>query len=341
MSLKQDVIDVSKQILAEIPFNTIYSYADILFDAKKTHFGASSIQNQIDFLKNTTLSDIDYSDIEKNDFFTIKNCRTGKSIRVSNRRATNAELRAHILRALLEQKKQENPNNNLYDAITGALRTAKFSGPVTLLRRRFTLSEDVDENDDPRMSKEHFDLFITILLDSVKEKIKHKTLEENLEPKCIRDSEELLNKIWDGIDVDAIYDATGALTDIFQAIKHKADNLQSRGYQSEANLAYQLHKNLMDRGARLIAGKLSTEDFKSECRLLLENAMDSSLSKHRGFWGMIFHGILTVLNVFTFGAISTEPTQSIQTLTTLRADIDRLRYTNNEDDGNEGDSLGP
>lgn len=312
MSLKDDVLRMSKSMLPQIPFNTIYSYADNLFDLKELPFNDPSIQTQIDFFKKTKLSGIEYSNTDKDDFFTMTNSLTGESIQVSNRMSSRGELRGEKLRELLNQRKQENPDEVVYDTITRAIKTAEYSDMVTMLRGAVSRGEGAKMTYGTPMTEEHFELFTAMLLGKIQEKIINKTLGNNLEPKDIRNSKELQEKIFKGIDIDAIYEATKNLTFNFQKIKEKGEDLSNHGYSKAAKSALDLYDNLTVQKESLIQGKLSVQIFSENCNKLIEKAQNSELKNHRGLFGSIWHGIKVALNLIAFGAVAITPTKSIQ-----------------------------
>lgn len=311
MSLKDHVIEITKEVLAQIPFNTIYSYADILFDLKEVSFGHESIQKQVDFFKKTKLSEIEYSNTDEDKSFTMTNYSTGESIQVSNRMSSRGELRGEKLREFLNQLKQKNPDEVVYNTITRAIKTAEYSDVVAMLRGRLCGESAKDTYGTP-MTKEHFDLFTAMLLGKIQEKIQNKTLENNLEPKEIRGGEELQKRIWKGIDIDSIYDATQNLTDNLQKIKEKSEELSNGGYSKAAQVASELYGNLTSQKESLIKGELSVQKFSENCNKLIGEAQNSELKNHRGFFGIIWHGIKVALNAITFGAVAITPTNSIQ-----------------------------
>lgn len=327
MSLKDSVINMSKSMLQEIPFNTIYSYADNLFDLKEVAFKDPSVQTQVDFLKKTKLSDIEYSNTDKDDFFTMKNCSTGESIQVSNRMSTREELRGEKLRELLNQRKQEHPDEVAYDTITRTIKTAECSDMVAVLRSA-VVGDGAKITYGTSMTDEHFKLFTTMLLGKIQEKIQNKTLENNLEAKDIRDSKELQEKIWKGIDIDAIYETTKNLTFNFQEIKKKGEELSNRGYSKAATAALDLYRNLTVQKESLIQGKLSVQNFSENCNRLIEEVQNSELKNHRGFFDGIWHGIKVALNAITFGAVAITPTKSIQKTMELKDSLKNFLDSN-------------
>jgi hypothetical protein len=328
MNLKDDVIRTTKNMLPQIPFNTIYSYADNLFDLKELPFEDPSLQIQVDFLKKTKLSNIEYSNTDKNKFFTMTNRMTGESIQVSNRMSSRGELRGEKLRELLNHRKQEHPDEVAYDTITRAIKTAECSDMVTMLRAAFSRGEDAKTTYGTPMTEEHFELFTAMVLGKLQEKIQNKTLENNLEPKDIRDSKELQERIWKGIDIDAIYEATQNLTVNFQKIKEKGEELSNHGYSKAAKAALDLYSNLTAQKESLIQGKLSVKNFSENCNKLIEDAQNSELKNHRGFFGSIWHGIKVALNAITFGAVAITPTKSIQQTIEMKNSLKDLEDSN-------------
>jgi hypothetical protein len=322
--LKNDVISMAKIMLPQTPFNTIYSYADNLFDLKELPFNDPSIQKQVDFLKNAKLSDIEYSGTDKADFFTMRNRSTGDSIQVSNRASTRGELRGEKLRDLLDQQRQKSPDEVAFNTITRAIRTAESSDMYTMLKGAVSSSEGAKQTYGTPMSNEHFELFTAMLLGKVHEKIKNELLADNLEPKAIRQDSTLQDKIWDGIDVAAIYDATEALALHLQQIKTMSESLSNRGYAKAASAAVGLYNDLRSQNDNLIQGKIPVEEFSKNCNQIVEQAQQGELKNHRGLFGSIWHGIKVALNAITFGAVSITPTKSIEKTIEMKNAINHL-----------------
>ena len=325
--LKDDVIRMSKTILSQIPFNTIYSYADNLFDLQEVPFNDPSIQKQIDLLKSTKLSDIEYLDIDKLDFFTMTNLLTGEAIQVSNRMSSRGELRGEKLRDFLNQQKQETPNEVAYDTITRAIRTAECSDMVTMLKGTVSSGEGAKITYGTPISNEHFELFTSMLLVKVQEKIQNKELTDTLEPRTIRDDIELHEEIWKGIDIVGIYDATQALTLQLKQIKDKGDELVGRGCYKAGKAASDLYNDLTAQKISLIQGKLPVQDFSQNCNRLIEESQKGELQNHRGFFGKIWHGLMVALNILTFGTVAITPTTSIQKTMKMKFVIQNFLYS--------------
>ncbi len=312
--LKGDIIYGVKNILSQIPFNTIYSYADTIFDLKAVRFNDNSILAQAEFLKNTKLSDLEYSNTHQ-PFFTMTNRSTGESIEVSNRNSSRQEIRGKNLRDLLDLRKAQAPNELACDTITKILRSPEYSDAIASFK--YALA-------DKPISEEHFDLFIATLLGKIQEKIKAKVIKNDLDPLDIRDKDDLQDKIWEGIDVESIYDATAAFAAHLQQIKDKGEGLTRRGYPAAAQDAANLYRDLNAAKDELMKGNLTVKEFGGRCDQLVEDAEESELQNHRGFFGNIWHGIKIALNVITFGAVSVTPTAAIEQTTALKKSLSKF-----------------
>jgi hypothetical protein len=198
--LRQDVINFSKTMLAQIPFNTVLSYADTLFDKKEKPV---NIDDELLFLNSTPLSDIAYSNETNAEFFTMTNINTNASIQVSNRPSTQGELRGKILRDLIDERKKTNPQETVYDTITRAIKMPEHSDVVGLLRSFFVV--DSQKKYPLPMSEEHFKDFTSKCLDAVQKKIDAKQLSSGLTLEQINED---IENIWEGIDVADIFDST-------------------------------------------------------------------------------------------------------------------------------------
>jgi len=226
-TLKDDVVLFSKKLLAQIPFNTVLSYADTLFDKKSE---SVNIDQEVAFLKGTTLSDIEYSDETDADFFTMKNKLTGASIKVSNRTSTQGELRGQNLRNLIDERKEIAPQETVFDTITRAIKMPEHSDVVGLLRSFFVV--DSQKTYPLPMSEEHFKDFTSRCLDAVQKKIDAKQLSSELTPEQINQN---IENIWEGIDLAAIFDATMAENTFdFTSRKTKLENMDLEALQSMA-----------------------------------------------------------------------------------------------------------
>jgi len=309
--LKEHAITMAKNMLGELPFNTVFSYADNLFDKQEVFFGDASIKAEVDFLKNTKLSDLEYENTDAPGFFTMKNRVTGESIQVSNRESSRGELRGEVLRDHLDKQCQITPDQMAYDTITSAIRTAEYSDMVTMLKGSLSGGGAKLLYPQP-MSEDHFALYTKILLARLNEKIATQQIKSDLEPQNIRRNPELMEEVWKGIDAASIFDASQALLVNLQTIKDKADKLSNAGYTTAAKASYTLYDKLTEQKDNFINGKVSVDDFKTNCDQAILEAQSGELKNHRGFFGKVWNAIQTALNVITFGLVSVTPTDSIQ-----------------------------
>lgn len=114
----------------------------------------------------------------------------------------------------------------------------------------------------------------------------------------------------------------------FQQIKEKSEELSNRGYLEAAKAVSMLYDNLTVQKESLIQGKLSVQDFSKNCNKLIEEAQNSELKNHRGFFGSIWHGIKVALNAITFGAVAITPTKSIQKTMELKSSLEDIVDSN-------------
>ncbi|MBX9587513.1 MAG: hypothetical protein K2X50_09685 [Gammaproteobacteria bacterium] len=86
-------------------------------------------QDYIDFLKETTLSEMAFEDVTdgQTTLFKIVNTQSKKSISIDNRSSSKGEIRGQNLRNILTQLAQSNPNSTLYDALNSHLRAVEHS----------------------------------------------------------------------------------------------------------------------------------------------------------------------------------------------------------------------
>lgn len=132
---------------------------------------------------------------------------------------------------------------------------------------------------------------------------------EMLEKEILEKEMKLLERIK---NIQKIMHPLEIITQHLQQIKEKSDELSNHGYSKAAQAALELYSNLTVQKKSLIQGKLSVQDFGKDCNKLIEEAQNSELKNHRGFFGSIWHGIKVALNAITFGAVAITPTESIQ-----------------------------
>ena len=113
-----------------------------------------------------------------------------------------------------------------------------------------------------------------------------------------------------------------------QRIKENGEELSRRGYSRPAKIIDDLYTNLIAQKENLIEEKSSTQDFHINCNQLIEEAQNSELKNHRGFFGTIWRSIKTALNAVTFGAVSAPTTKSIQKTTELKDSLKKIIDSN-------------
>lgn len=160
-NLKQDAITFGKSILSKIPFNSIYSYADTLFDKKSLPNGSEELAQEIKFLTTTALKDVAYDNIDDSEFFSLKNVTNNQSIRVANRISSKGEIRGNVLRNYLDSEKYSRSDETLYQVITSIIRIPKYSDVVAALQPLF-VGKTAQEQYGESMHPKHFELFATI-----------------------------------------------------------------------------------------------------------------------------------------------------------------------------------
>lgn len=329
--LKTDAVEMIRIILPQLPFNSIDSYSDQLFEAERLPDGSAKIQDEIAFLKNTKLNQIVFKNTDTTHvFFTMENRTTQKCIQVSNRFSTRNELRGRSLRQLINETAKENPNQTAYDCISQAIKSLKYSDMLKMLKG-VLVGNTAKLKYGKSMSEEHFNLFCATLLAKLNEKIAAGDI-PHLEPKAIRDDDELQKRIWQTINVERCFDATGALEHHIHDIKVKATELMQRRFPEASAAANSLHQALTKVKNNLVEGTITSKEFITTCIGLVKNAQKGELKNHRGFFGKIWHGILTALHILTFGMIPTKPTHSIQKLSEIIKNLDDLNNALEEDD---------
>lgn len=198
---KEQIIIVTKDLLSQIPFNTIYDYADIFFDMPpSTVSDKETLKNQINFLKKTKLSDIGYEKIDAIDFFLICNKKTNESIQFSNRSPTKGEFRASKLRFFLNMEKINNPWQSLYEVITKGIRNLKYSDRVSILKTTVS-GESAQAFFDESIAENHFELYILLVMHLFNKKIIRGEI----------NSLSSLDEKWAGIDLKLILEKTEIL----------------------------------------------------------------------------------------------------------------------------------
>ncbi len=331
--LKETAVLLASTMLIEIPFNSIYSYADNLFDLPEMKLGDLKLDEQIKFLQATTLAQVEYDNLDDEALFTINNKHNGSSIKLSNRGSSRNEIRGEVLRSIIRNEKKSNPNQTLYDLISTAVKSPKYSDSIVMMRGSLvgkTAMMTVKKS----MTNEHFDLFVNMILGSINKKIKTRVISPLINPLDIRRNEDIRTNIIKDIHFENGFELTRTLTEhnsfhelsfsilqnlIFlqthqqllpslmnlnikmSELKDKAKNLRLENYLVESNQVYALVQNLNIEQERFIAGKLTKDEFIKNTKELVTEAKHSKLSNMRGL-GKILFGILNVLiSIATFG----------------------------------------
>lgn len=206
MELREQAIHLAQSMLATVPFNNVYSYADNLCDLKEMRLGDPALAKQVDFLKNTTLSQVDFEDLEDPALFTLKNRDTKKTIEVSNRESSRGEIRGHVLRLILEQERKKHPSKSLFDVISEALKDPQYSDMIVMMRGALTGDVVKPLYNGESMTKVHFDAFQNAVLSAIQHKIETGQIPADLNPIDIRRNDEVRERVTSGIDFGVLYD---------------------------------------------------------------------------------------------------------------------------------------
>lgn len=313
---RHELIALVKKVIAKVPFETVESYWNIFFDREYDSLDDATRNEQLDFLKTTRLSDIEYSNTEDNAVFTIGNSATKKSIQMSNRLPTNKELRGSVLRAALKKKTERVPQDSVYNAIESELRG--LGSPTVFILKRVACNKGLAG--DEAISKEHYDLFVFILLTKINEKIQKGELDQKIDLNSLKE-EAVRDDIWKGIDIESVYNMTQSLFENFHQIQQKSDELLKRGYPEAHKEAQALYNNLMSQTTQLTEGDISIQKFAENCNSLLDQAKKTELQKHRGLFGQLWHQIQRALSYITFGCVEITPTDSMEKIIKTQRDI--------------------
>ncbi len=318
-TLKGELIRIARDGLVELPFSSIESKADVLFDINEAAKGDPCLAEQVSFLETTRLSQVRYQDIDNQKMFTIVNTVNGESIRFSNRAPMRNELRGSILRHYIDQARQLNAEQTLYQALTNAAHDPKHSDYVRQVTP-LLMGDTAEQFFGERMQQAHFDAFVTIVVTAIQYKIDAGLIKGDLSPSDIRDNEHLKHHILQGIDLAALYDfcqhpniekvdpqlvakmmlafhGCALSQQVFRfyeeiiALEAKAETLQNRGYSHESQLALELTKDLKQELTQFASGEKSQADFVGNSRTLVLSAKRSSLADMRGpesiLWGLL------------------------------------------------------
>lgn len=242
---KKQVVILTKELLSQIPFSSIFDYAEVFFEKKEPYaLSDKNLQEQISFLKKTFLFDTEYVKSHNPNFFSIRNKKTGSSIQFSNRLATKGEFRGWRLRRFLNIERINNPYRSLYEVITRGITDPKHSDRAIMLKKTIT-GESAQAFFDDALTEDHFELYLVISMYLLNKKISEKKITQ------LKAQDEL----WDEINLTKILEKTKSLSEknIISVLKiTQGMQLQfaGPGYQHEAV------KNALDKLNKKIVGAL-------------------------------------------------------------------------------------
>ena len=316
--LKETAIRLARSMLAQIPFNTIYSYADNLFDIPELPNNDPKLSQQVAFLKTTQLHQVNYDNLDSQSKFIIRNKDTGEEIQISNRGSSRGEIRGAVLRSVISSELESAPYQTLFELISNAVKSPEYSDMLTMMRGALTGPTAQMSYDGAEMSQAHFDIFSKAVIVSINNKIRSGSLDENLNPRDIRQSDELKERIFSGIDVPALYETSKVLAErpefiqeqraaiphlvklngFINQLQAKAIVLDEGGYTKEARIANTLVDDLNQQQASLIKGDISSQEFSDNTRALVQTVKQTSLANMRGVEGILW-GIVNALTAIS------------------------------------------
>lgn len=291
--LKESVIETAKAVVAQVLLATIEECAEVTFDKRQL------APEEIDFLKNTPLSEISFENINDPGKFLIRNKESGAAMAVSNRAVANNELRGHLVRAIISEAQVATPTQSLYDTLNHALNNPKTSGILAKSKGFFVGLRNSPYERGESMEENHFVLFTQVLLNILNDKKKKGRLDGVTYKDVLKKENNVRDLIWEGIDLDQIYEVTKEICMQFKQFSSKADDLEKRGYKAEAGIARQLATDLEGKQTLLKTGDISVSDFFTGGITLIEAAEKTTLVDLRGF-GKFFNDLvnrlITMLN---------------------------------------------
>lgn len=354
MDLRESVIRTTREMLAQLPFMTLYSSADVMFDIDELDFGDQRLARQIAFLKHVKLEELTFSDTNDPAKFTVGKRGSLQSIKVSNRNPTRGEMRSWIFRDYLEQAREANPKETAYEALSRSVKSLDYSDTYTMLEGAFTTTGTAMTYKGHAMTKEHFRRFASAILVEIEKKIKAGIIPANLEPKQIRRDPALLNSIWSGIDIGQFFDETadhGAFFDvasvdvddeiyclavtleqlqgILEEIAQKTARFNTRGHIKAAHAAKAVSEEITAAINELCAlpedeiNPVRIELFKQKCNQAI-STYKPELEKHRG-WSETFLLLSQIISMIAglFGK-KTETAKKVQQIQTC---LDHIKIT--------------
>ena len=176
------------------------------------------------------------------------------------------------------------------------------------------------------MDKDHVDLFIAVLMSKVNESIVKNNIDTDSKP-----TDEHHDKIWASIDIEQVYEVTGALNDQLNQLKIQADDLLKRGNETAGNEMNNLYGELTREKRSFLKGEINAADYAKKSSDLLEKASKGELKEHRG----ILIILLSIVKFFTLGFVKEiTPTKSIQKISNLKGSLKHIKDEANPLDEN-------
>lgn len=311
---KENRVSDIKAILPHAFLADVEGYSQYLFADRDVTFDNEAIEADIAFLKNTSLSELDYSinlkpDSLIIDSFTLDNHKTGQSITVSDAQEGGSLKWGFILRQL-KAGKENQPAESAYDAMNQLIRSPVHSSVIASLKRSFTQGDDA-------MSEDHFNLFTALLHAKINDKITPQTIPGTEASKDAK--ERFAQHLWEGIDVAAIYDASESIVANLKRIDSMSTDLKNRGHQEASDVVHHLSIDLDQEKTALIQGKSSIQNFAQNCEAFIENAA-KDLGEHRGFLSKLWNAITKSLGLL----VQPKPTNSIQKTTEMKNSLKEM-----------------
>jgi|GEM_PF-4606036 len=329
--LKRDFVNSSKAVLPLIAFASVHNYVDTIFDRKRSKI----TEQELAFLNSTKLKDISFENTEDL-FFTIKNNKTGETIQIANRTPENKEFRGSNIRNYLETEKAHRPDETLLNSLNKAVKTPDYSDLYNLTKSYLT-GEAAQKTYRSKMTEEHFTLFSKIVLQRIGEKIANGEFPSDLTVQEVEYNAELQTKIWEGIDLNFIYDATKNFTEKYDATKsfteklteldHKVVKFGMDGNTNAYNAALAVSQELEDSMIDLINNKIDLAQFKKDCFKVIKDN-EAELETHRGRPGIF--SLITKLFSAIAGLFG-KKTDTAEKLHSIKDSLNELKVSDKEE----------
>lgn len=224
------------------------------------------------------------------------------------------ELRGELLREVLLNAKLQTPDMSLHQALKNAVMTPATSSIMSRFKAR---RNDYGETS---ISTEHFDLFVTTLVNLVKNKKAANQLNDiTIQQIKALSNQQVMDRIWGDVDVNSFFQITQNFDPIIgfvgaiQPLLDKSKELKARGYLPASDELSATHKylrslmHLLTDDSQL---QLLEESCNNKFDSLLQNSSSvDSVSQYRGV-GAFFHPIqnffIVLYNFLTPHAINLE-----------------------------------